>query len=425
MWVVGIGRLRPWPAVLSGTLRGIWLFGGLGLVVLPASADNSGRPMTFEWGVVYTDVPAIFADGDFTPETPAALRSFLSRSGQPTRDRTIYFNSLGGDLGAGMEVGKIVRKAELNTGVARNTRDASQANQIDLDFNSRVYAGHCVSACSLAFLGGVKRDVKPGSIFAVHQVSMNCVDKRKALSKYPWVAMPNVNYCPELNEALTMMQVANGVVVEYVRSMGVDPIFLTEMSRAGPEAINTLPKDKLREYRIIYEFRTESWDFQTDAQGPSSCNTFTETSGAATRSRSTATARPPRASISGWFTTPAAPTAPSMARRSSTSPAAASPPSGRWTRRRRWFRRRALDRAAALRDHRPAQGHRARPCRLHRRPVAPLPRRALRRDALPDRDHRTRRPDRTGLQPHHDEPRPRQAVGYCPLLPLTCRRNPR
>lgn len=247
--------------------RMLGILAGWSLAALPAHADNSGKPMTFEWGVIYGDTPAIFADGDFTPDTPAALKSFLTRSGQPTRDRMLFFNSLGGDLSAGMEVGKIVRKAELNTGVARNARDPAQANLIDLDFNSRIYPGHCVSACSLAFLGGVKREVKPGSIFAVHQVSMNCVDKRKALKSYPWVAMPGVNYCPDLNEALTMMQVANGVVVEYVRSMGVDPIFLTEMSRAGPETINTLPEDKLREYRIIYEFRTESWEFQTDAQG--------------------------------------------------------------------------------------------------------------------------------------------------------------
>jgi hypothetical protein len=107
------------------------------LAALPAHADNSGRPMTFEWGVVYGDQPAIFADGDFTPETPAAFRSFLQRSAQPTRDRSIYFNSLGGDLSAGMEVGRLVRRAELNTGVARNTRDPAQANLIDLDFNSR------------------------------------------------------------------------------------------------------------------------------------------------------------------------------------------------------------------------------------------------------------------------------------------------
>lgn len=255
------GRTNGYLAGVVAALA-VWLMSGL-----PARAQETGRPMTFEWGVVYGDQPAIFADGDFTTETPAAFRAFLARSGQPTRDRTVYFNSLGGDLSAGMEVGRIIRRMELNTGVARNTRDPSQANLIDLDFNSRVYPGHCVSACSLAFLGGVKREVKPGSIYAVHQVSMNCVDKRKALSQFPWVPMPHVNYCPDLDEALTMLQVANGVVVEYVRSMGVDPIFITEMSRAGPDAINALPEDKLKEYRIAYEFRTESWEFQTDSAG--------------------------------------------------------------------------------------------------------------------------------------------------------------
>jgi hypothetical protein len=96
---------------------------------------------------------------------------------------------------------------------------------------------------------------------------MNCVDRVKAHSRYPWIDLPNVNYCPGLDEALTMMQVANGVVVEYVRSMGVDPFFLAEMSKAGPDAINTLPEEKLREYRIVFEYRTESWEFKTDTQG--------------------------------------------------------------------------------------------------------------------------------------------------------------
>ncbi len=243
------------------------LTAALGSILLGAPAAMADQPMTFEWGTVYGDVPAIFADGEFTPETPAALRAFLKRSNQATPDTMLYFSSLGGDLTAGMEVGKIIREANLNTGVARNTRNPADANTIDLDSFSRVYPGHCVSACSLAFLGGVKREVRPGSIFAVHQVSMNCVDKRKALSQFPWVPMPYVNYCPELNEALTMVQIANGEVVAYVRSMGVDPIFLTEMSKAGPETINALSEEKLREYKIVYEYKTESWGFETDAQG--------------------------------------------------------------------------------------------------------------------------------------------------------------
>ena len=59
-----------------------------------------------------------------------------------------------------------------------------------------------------------------GSIFAVHQVSMNCVDKSKALSRYPWVELPNVNYCPDLDEALTMLQVANVTKNDVVYDLG-------------------------------------------------------------------------------------------------------------------------------------------------------------------------------------------------------------
>ena len=231
--------------------------------------------------------------------------------------------------------------------------------------------------------------------------------------------MPNVNYCPDLNEALTMMQVANGVVVEYVRSMGVDPIFLTEMSRAGPETINTLPEDKLREYRIIYEFRTESWEFQTDAQGQFFlqylhgdqwrrdkveiyCNRTNAPRLYLWLVHDVNRANGP---IDGQKIV-------DLAARGITAvwQMDAQTPDG--------F---ADVRNVALQPYEiidppklTERGHVA----THHRPDAPLPRRALRRRALPDRHHRARRPDRPGLQPDHDEPRPRQAVGYCALLPL-------
>jgi hypothetical protein len=109
--------------------------------------------------------------------------------------------------------------------------------------------------------------VKPGATYAVHQVKMDCVDKRRARSQFPWVAMPNINYCPELDEALSLVQIASGAVVEYVRSMGADPIFLTEMSKAGPNTINALTEEQLNAYRINFTMRTESWSYETDAQG--------------------------------------------------------------------------------------------------------------------------------------------------------------
>ncbi len=234
-----------------------------------AMADNAGKPMTFEWGVIGTvngDTPAIFADGDFTPDTPKALQTFLDRSTY-TPDTRIFLNSLGGDLGAGMEVGRIINKAHLNTGVARNTRDPELAGGIDLHANSHIYPGYCVSACSLAFLGGRSRQVEHGATYAVHQVSMNCVDKRRARSRFPWVPIPDVNYCPELNEALAMVQIASGAVVEYVTSMGADPIFLTEMSKAGPNTVNALTEDQLNAYRINFKIGAEEWAYDTDASG--------------------------------------------------------------------------------------------------------------------------------------------------------------
>ncbi|MEZ5938060.1 MAG: hypothetical protein R3C52_07555 [Hyphomonadaceae bacterium] len=231
-----------------------------------ARADNAGQPMTFEWGKAYGDTDAIFADGDLTPDTPKALQAFLERS-EVGPDTRIYLNSLGGDLTAGMQLGRVIRAAHLNTGVGRNKRDPDEAEPISLAVISKVYPGYCVSACTLAFLGGVSRRVDPGGTYAVHQVSMDCVDKRQAVSRFPWTPQPGVNYCPELGDALSMVQIASGAVVEYVRSMGVDPLFLSEMAKAGPNTINALTESQLDAYRINFTMRTTSWSFETDAHG--------------------------------------------------------------------------------------------------------------------------------------------------------------
>ncbi|MBI1362145.1 MAG: hypothetical protein GC155_17865 [Alphaproteobacteria bacterium] len=254
-----IGRVRQ-AAGLA-----VWLAGAL-TCAAPAFADNAGRPMTFEWGKVFGDTPAIFADGDFTPETPDALRAFLARSAY-TPDTRIYLNSLGGDLTAGMEVGRIIRETHLNTGVARNRRDPAQPGLVDIYATSQVYPGYCISACTLAFLGGVARHVEVGATYAVHQVAMNCVDKRKAREQYPYVVLPTVTYCPDLPQALSMVQAASGAVVEYVRSMGADPIFLTEMSKADPSKLNPLSEEQLNAYRINFTLHSDSWSYETDKNG--------------------------------------------------------------------------------------------------------------------------------------------------------------
>jgi hypothetical protein len=231
-----------------------------------ADAQSEGGPMTFDYRSVGPREMAVFASGEITPETPGAFSAFLDRT-SIAPDTMIFFNSAGGDLRAGMQLGRLVRKAHLNTGVATPEPSGRNPDAIQALPDRRVYPGYCVSACALAFLGGVSRKVDPGAVLAVHQVRMDCVEKGAARGRFPWVLLPGVNYCPDLEEALSMVQVAGGAVVEYVRSMGADPIFLSEMARAGPASLNALSEKQLDEYRINFTLRTETWAYEADADG--------------------------------------------------------------------------------------------------------------------------------------------------------------
>ncbi len=232
----------------------------------PAHAQTSNQPMTFEWGEVFGLHRVIFANGDLTPETPAALSAFLDRTEvQPATN--IYLNSNAGDLGAGMQLGQVIRRAQLHTSVGRNGQNQTAQAAIDTKAPTSHLPGQCISACTLAFLGGVSREVDSHSVYAVHQVSMDCVDKSSTRNTFPWLPLPNINYCPDLDDALSLVQVASGAVVEYVRSMGADPIFLTEMSRAGPNSVNALTTDELAAYNITHSPKTITWSFETNEQG--------------------------------------------------------------------------------------------------------------------------------------------------------------
>lgn len=257
--------------VVIATMRrlALALTGACALGGAVAHADNAGRPMTFFWGSIGTPLGesrAIFGDGDFTLSTPNTLREFLKQSDY-SPDTTIYLNSRGGDLAAGMEVGDIIRDAHLNTGVARNQRDESERGAIDPLANTRVYPGYCISACTLAFLGGVSRKVDAGSTYAVHQVAMDCIQKDAARKRFPWVLLAGVNYCPELSEAVAMVQVATGAVVKYVQDKGADPLFLSEMSKADSRSINPLTQAQLDAFRINFTLSEEVWKFDTDPAG--------------------------------------------------------------------------------------------------------------------------------------------------------------
>jgi len=89
---------------------------------------------------------ALHLSGEFENGDEARLAEYLAaRRERPIR--VVYLDSFGGQIGAGIKLGRLIRKAGLATAVdARNAR--------------------CDSACTLIFAGGVRRHyVNAGAVF--------------------------------------------------------------------------------------------------------------------------------------------------------------------------------------------------------------------------------------------------------------------
>lgn len=106
----------------------------------------------------------ILARGVITKSTPSEFLSFykgLSRTEDhiPT---DIWFHSPGGDLAAGLEFGRIIRRIRLSTLVGGEyTRFPGTITVVK--------SSHCFSACAWAFLGGRVRVVAEDYSLGVHQ----------------------------------------------------------------------------------------------------------------------------------------------------------------------------------------------------------------------------------------------------------------
>lgn len=160
-------------------------------------------PMTFSYHATdpyhRTGRFYILAEGIITPDSPAQFLTFFKGldRGMPT----IYFNSPGGDLKAGLRLGRILRELGLDTFVGGPYRTCFGLDQKGRETNlagldkeggkaTDLFAeeetcqqcsyscdsptllakeGICFSACAYAFLGGVGREVGENGIYGVHQ----------------------------------------------------------------------------------------------------------------------------------------------------------------------------------------------------------------------------------------------------------------
>lgn len=197
--------------------------------------------MTFAWLPAHNDSGAVVASGTITTETRSAFDHFVA-SYQPPAGTTVILSSNGGDLKAGLALGRAVRTLGLATDVGEIIPSGPEAGA--------VRASQCASACALVFLGGVERRLTAGSRYGVHQLRLDCVERWRAQTKYPWLPVRGARYCPEFVDAMSAFQSAQGAVAAYVAEMGADPLLFTRMSDVTTNDLEFLTGDELRRYKV-------------------------------------------------------------------------------------------------------------------------------------------------------------------------------
>lgn len=140
----------------------------------------------------------IYIDGEITPSLPRQLVASLANN--RIERGTIYLNSIGGDLQAGLELGEFIRKTGFNTAIGRRG-----------DAYGRPTPGSCQSACLMTFAGGVYRFAEPRTFFGIHRFYARSAGA----------------------EDLALGQVISAAITGYLLRMGVSPTLFEKMVNAG------------------------------------------------------------------------------------------------------------------------------------------------------------------------------------------------
>jgi hypothetical protein len=178
-----------------------------------------------EFDVEYKDLrvlnPAlrIQMTGPITSEDPAKLLEILSRyDGSDIRDISVSIDSPGGNLSAGILMGRILNKrSEI---VSANVSNSDDAPAI------------CASACVFVYLGADYRYLAENGLLGVHQFN-------------------STN--PELGgvEAMSSAQLVSAMIVSYITEMRVDTEFFTRMTETPAEGIDFISRADLERWNVV------------------------------------------------------------------------------------------------------------------------------------------------------------------------------
>ncbi len=195
--------LAPWPALGEG------VYDTLRIEAVPpvgaADGSSDGR-----W--------TILLDGYIDALAPTRLGALVAQQGIAEAD--VYFNSPGGSLIAGMEIGRLLRQRGYAAHVGKRTADVHT-----------LVGGVCYSACPFAYAGGVRRYLEFDSTLGVH----------RARNRVP---LPDEDAFGNL----VSLQAH-----QYLLTMGVRPELYTIMSQVPHDVIRGLTREEAERLMLVNE----------------------------------------------------------------------------------------------------------------------------------------------------------------------------
>lgn len=115
----------------------------------------------------------ILAEGTIQPDTGKKFEFFLRNRKQHKHELppqpTIVFNSPGGSVLGGIELGRIIRRNRLDVELADSYSQVVDGDSTRVEI--LVEKAVCASACVIAFSGGMTRTVQPDAHMGIHQFS--------------------------------------------------------------------------------------------------------------------------------------------------------------------------------------------------------------------------------------------------------------
>lgn len=210
----------------------------------------------------------ISAEGRITSDTPARLKKILKAAGG--RKLPVVFRSEGGDVDAAYAIGRMIRKAGLETAVGGTrlkgcpTADPRCDAAIAKDGSSIGYTysagAYCFSACPLAFAGGTSRVASQWAFIGVHQITT--IYNRMRISYRIEYKIVNGKK-KEISRKEVGRKVAGqtsstklgkksiAALTTYLKEMGVDDDVIDHMMSATPDSIKIVPPAEALRIRLM------------------------------------------------------------------------------------------------------------------------------------------------------------------------------